>query len=89
MESASIAGAKDAFETLLSPARTTADVGSSRTGSPSADMQPQDLAPWLRKDHRQVEQLADRLRERVAIIPRIGPETHVVVLKVAMRDLRS
>ena len=37
-------------------------------------MQQQDLASWIRKEHDHVEQLADRLRERVAIIPHVGSE---------------
>lgn len=36
---------------------------------PTADMEQQDLASWIRKKHDQDEQLADRLCKRVAIIP--------------------
>ncbi len=92
MESASRAGANGALETLLSPARTTAIVGSGQRSaelSGVVELKEQNPAAWIRKDHGHVDELTDRLREQVSIVPHNCPESWILHTLDRFQDFRA
>lgn len=52
-------------------------------------MAEQTIADWLRSEHEQVNVLSDRLRECIAVVPRVGVESWIVDTRSCFEHLRA